>query len=144
MPSPKTLLRHTVLSLFSVPILGIVLIDLLNCVQANATLRSAAEEAAYAGLHVLGDGADQTVIATALARARALVGAAADVEITAEIGADRRSVSVSIHRPGLLCWSQVVGLSENRDGLALARRPDPAERTKSTSDGCPIASFIPC
>lgn len=135
---------HAIASLFAVPVLGVVVWDLMSCAKHNAALSSAADAGARAGVSeiVRGEG-DAAVLAAARRYALAQLADTAGVDVAARIGENRKSVVVTMRRPGMLCWSQVIGLAENRDALAAAQVPDPNAPRREGS-GCPLSSFIPC
>jgi hypothetical protein len=135
---------HAIASLLAVPVLGVAVWDLMSCAKQNAALSGAADAGARAGIYELAQGAgDAAVLAAARRAALAQLEDRTGVDIAARMGENRKSVIVSMHRPGILCWSQVVGLAENRSALAAAHVPDP-DAPRPKSNGCPIASFIPC
>lgn len=139
----RLFLLWLLLPYLAVPALGLLALDGWSCARQNAQLSMAAGAAVHAGLYELqrGDRSDEVILAAAQGRAALELGQIDGVAISARISDDRRSVTVGIHRPGRLCWSQAVGLAENRDALEVAALPPPGPRATSK---CPLASFIPC
>jgi hypothetical protein len=135
------MLKSPLIRLVVIPYVGLALLaftafDTTKCAREGGRMGAAAIAGAHGGLQTLAAGGrsnDQQALANAERYARERMGDAADARITARIGDDRRSMTVTVERPGPHCVAQIFGLTGRDSASEVAALPPPgAPRATST------------